>query len=178
MRRFLPLAVAISATVLATGCGSSSSDGGSSSSDGGGYGGSGQSAGGGYGDSKPAQSKDRAGAIALRTGPSGAYLVDGRGRSLYLFEADKTRSSTCSGACAQAWPPLAAKSKPTAGKGVRAGLLGTTARADGSSQATYAGHPLYRYAGDRRAVQTSGQGLDDFGAEWYLVKGGGAALED
>ena len=165
MPRFLPITVAITMTLVVAGCGSSSSGSGGSS-----YGGA--SAGGGYGDSKPAKSDSAA--IALRNG----HLVDGQGRSLYLFEADKTRSSTCSGQCAQAWPPVVAKGEPSPAKGVRAGLLGTSARGDGDNQVTYAGHPLSRYAGDQAAGETNGQGLDQFGAEWYLVMANGRPLEE
>lgn len=175
MRRFLPIAVAITATLLATGCGSSSSDSG-------GYGGSGQSSGGGYGSAnKPAESgsaKSKAASIGVRKGTPGTYLVDGQGRSLYLFEADKGHTSTCSGACAQAWPPVTSTSKPKATQGVRASLLGTSRRGDGTSQVTYAGHPLYRYAGDRAAGDTAGQGLDQFGAGWYLLKSDGTEIDE
>ena len=165
MPRFLPMTVVITMALAVAGCGSSDSG-----SSGRSYGGA--SAGGGYGDSKPAESGSAA--IALRKG----HLVDGQGRSLYLFKADKTRSSTCSGQCAQAWPPVVAKGEPRPVKGVRAGLLGTSTRGDGDDQVTYAGHPLYRYAGDQAAGDTNGQGLDQFGAEWYLVMASGEPLEE
>ena len=165
MPRFLPITVAITMTLVVAGCGSSGSG-----SGGGSYGGA--SAGGGYGDSKPAESDSAA--IALRNG----HLVDRQGRSLYLFEADRTRSSTCSGQCVQAWPPVVVTGEPRPVKGVRAGLLGTSTRGDGDTQVTYAGHPLYRYAGDQAAGDTNGQGLDQFGAEWYLVMANGGPSEE
>src|SRR5690242_17270805 len=73
----------------------------------------------------------------------GQILVDGNGRTLYLFEADKSSSSTCYGACATYWPPLLTDGAPMAGTGAKASLLGTTKRTDGTTEVTYAGHPLY-----------------------------------
>lgn len=76
-----------------------------------------------------------------------AYLSDGKGRSLYLFEADKGANSTCSSACASIWPPLTASGAVKSGAGVSASLLGTSKRTDGSTEITYNGHPLYYYVG-------------------------------
>jgi predicted lipoprotein with Yx(FWY)xxD motif len=104
----------------------------------------------------------------------GTVLVDGRGRTLYLFEQDKRNTSTCNGTCATIWP---AAGKAVAGRGVSAGKLGVTKRRDGKRQATYAGHPLYTYAGDSKRGQTAGQGLDQFGAEWYVVAPSGRKID-
>jgi predicted lipoprotein with Yx(FWY)xxD motif len=103
----------------------------------------------------------------------GRILVDRHGRTLYLFAKDKKGKSTCSGACAAYWPPLIASSKPRAVAGARASLLGTTRRADGRRQVTYRHHPLYRFSGDTTKGLTSGQGLDDFGGEWWVVSPAG-----
>jgi predicted lipoprotein with Yx(FWY)xxD motif len=99
----------------------------------------------------------------------GKILVDPKGRTLYLFAQDTGTKSTCSGGCATAWPPLRASGKPTAGGGAEASLLGTTARSDGKPQVTYNGHPLYGYQGDSEAGDTNGQGVDGFGAPWYVL---------
>jgi predicted lipoprotein with Yx(FWY)xxD motif len=107
--------------------------------------------------------------------PLGRILVDSRGRTLYLFEKDKTRRSACSGSCATFWPPLLTSGKPRAGAGVRAVLLGTIRRAGGARQVTYAGHPLYTFKLER-AGQTSGEGLTDFGPPFYAVSPAGAAV--
>jgi predicted lipoprotein with Yx(FWY)xxD motif len=111
------------------------------------------------------------GAVSLKTakGDPGTFLVDSSGRSLYLFEADKGDKSTCNDACAAAWPPLTTTGAPTAGDGVQASLLGTSKRDDGTMEVTYNGHPLYYFAGDKSAGETKGQGVDGFGAEWYVV---------
>src|SRR4051794_1267996 len=103
--------------------------------------------------------------VSIRKTNLGRVLVDGRGRTLYLFGKDKRDKSTCAGACAADWPPLMASGKPKAGAGVGAKLLGTTVRKAGR-QVTYAGHPLYTYVGDSKAGQTNGENLSAFGAIW------------
>jgi len=138
----------------------------------------GSSGGGAYGGgstaSKPASGK---GSVALASTQLGKVLVDGKGRTLYLFEADKGAMSKCSGACAAAWPPLTSSGKPTAGTGVVASKLGTAKRPDGTTGVTYAGHPLYTYAGDTAPGQTAGEGLTDYGAEWYALSAAGKTVE-
>jgi len=99
----------------------------------------------------------------------GKILVDSQGKSLYLFEQDTGTKSTCSGGCATAWPPLRASGKATAGGGAKASLIGTTPRSDGKPQVTYNGHPLYYYQGDSKAGDTNGQGVNGFGAPWYVL---------
>ena len=116
--------------------------------------------------------------VKLASTGLGKVLVDARGRTLYLFEADKGTKSACDGACASIWPPLVTKGKPTAGAGVSASKLGTTKRSDGTTALTYNGHPLYTYAGDTAAGQTSGQGLDDYGAEWYVLAPTGDKIDN
>jgi predicted lipoprotein with Yx(FWY)xxD motif len=130
---------------------------------------------GGYG--APAAGSSGTGSVALASSKLGNILVDGKGRTLYLFEADKRTSSTCDGACASAWPPLATTGKPTAGSGVSASKLGTTKRADGTAEVTYNGHPLYTFSGDKAPGQTTGQGSQAFGAEWYALSAAGNTIE-
>jgi predicted lipoprotein with Yx(FWY)xxD motif len=71
------------------------------------------------------------------------------------------------------WPPVRSGGKPTAGKGLTASELGTTARSDGKPQVTYNGHPLYLFAGDHNPGDTNGQGLNAFGAKWYVLSPAG-----
>jgi predicted lipoprotein with Yx(FWY)xxD motif len=114
----------------------------------------------------------------VKTGTSslGRIVVDGRSHTLYLFEQDKRGKSSCSGACAQNWPPLLTKGKPKAGTAAKASLLGTTKRADGTTQVTYNGHPLYTFVGDNgKPGATKGEGLSAFGAKWYVVAAKGTA---
>ena len=80
------------------------------------------------------------------------------------------------GSCEQFWPPLLSSSKPTAGPGVQASLLGTTKRSNGSLQVTYNKHPLYSYTLDKQAGQTKGEGVSAFGATWYGLSAKGAAI--
>jgi predicted lipoprotein with Yx(FWY)xxD motif len=115
--------------------------------------------------------------VDVRSTGLGKILVDSQGRTLYLFEKDTGAKSTCFGACASAWPPLRTSGRPKAGKGVKASLLGTTARSDGNAEVTYNGHPLYYYAGDQQAGNTNGEGLTQFGAEWYVLSPSGNKVE-
>ena len=112
-------------------------------------------------------------ALKTRHGKIGTFLVDGHGRTLYLFQKDKTTRSTCSGACATDWPPLLTSGKAKASGSVRKALLGTTKRSDGTTQVTYKGHPLYTYSGDQKAGDTNGHGLSAYGARWYAVNPSG-----
>ncbi|WP_328376379.1 hypothetical protein OG372_07580 [Streptomyces sp. NBC_01020] len=107
--------------------------------------------------------------VMVKKTPLGKILVTGKGRTLYLFEADKTSKSTCMGACAKAWPPLLVTNTPTAESGVQSKLLSTSVRSGGAKQVTYKGHPLYTYLGDRNPGDLNGQGLTQFGAKWYVV---------
>ena len=102
----------------------------------------------------------------------GTILDDGQGRTLYLFQGDTGTKSNCSGGCATNWPPLTS-AKPTVGKGASASMIGTTKRSDGKTQVTYNGHPLYTFAGDSSPGDTSGQGVNAFGALWYAVSPAG-----
>ena len=93
---------------------------------------------------------------SLEVGKSryGPVLYDGRGFVLYAFTHDRRGRSRCSGACAQAWPPYLVRSAVRAGRGARQSLIATVRRADGSKQVTYAGRPLYYYAGDRKPARS------------------------
>jgi predicted lipoprotein with Yx(FWY)xxD motif len=115
--------------------------------------------------------------VALASSKLGKILVDSKGQTLYLFQADKGSASTCDGACASAWPPLTTTGKPVAGPGVSAAKLGTTKRSDGTTEVTYNGHPLYTFTGDQAPGQTAGEESDAFGAEWYVLSAGGNKVE-
>ena len=108
----------------------------------------------------------------------GRILVDRRGRTLYLFEKDKARRSACSGVCATYWPPLLASRATMPGSAVKGSLLSTIKRAGGARQITYAGHPLYRFSGDKAPGQATGQGTQAFGGGWYVVSPAGKKIED
>jgi predicted lipoprotein with Yx(FWY)xxD motif len=114
--------------------------------------------------------------VGTQTGALGAYLTDASGRALYLFVSDTPTTSTCSGACATAWPPLMATGAPTVSGQAQSAQLGTLTRADGTTQVTYAGHPLYYFVGDKSAGQTNGQGKNAFGALWWLVAPSGTGI--
>jgi predicted lipoprotein with Yx(FWY)xxD motif len=112
--------------------------------------------------------------VELRTTSAGAVLVDAKGVSLYLFTPDNAGSSTCNGQCAATWPPLLASGKLVAGKGLDQSLLGTTQRTDGTTQVTYAGHPLYYFAKDAQPGDTNGEAV---GGVWFLVSPSGDKVD-
>jgi len=111
----------------------------------------------------------------------GTIIVDGKSHTLYLFEKDKhgkSAKSACSGACAQNWPPLLTKGKPKASGSAKASKLGTTKRSDGTTQVTYGGWPVYTFVADKnKPGSTKGEGVDAFGAEWYVVGTNGKKIE-
>jgi predicted lipoprotein with Yx(FWY)xxD motif len=106
----------------------------------------------------------------------GRILVDGSGRTLYLFTHDRRNRSRCYGACADAWPPFLTNGRPVAGKGTHRSRLGTTRRKDGSTQVTYRGRPLYYYVGERSAGQILCQDVFEFGGRWLIVAPSGKAI--
>jgi predicted lipoprotein with Yx(FWY)xxD motif len=93
-------------------------------------------------------------------------LTNAKGFTLYWFAPDTTTKSNCNGSCAAIWPPV--KGPATAGSGVT-GKLGTIKRSDGSTQATYNGHPLYTYVADTAPGQARGNGLNVNGGLWHEV---------
>jgi predicted lipoprotein with Yx(FWY)xxD motif len=103
----------------------------------------------------------------------GKILVNSQGRTLYVFQRDSGTKSTCTGACAIDWPPLRATGKATVGGGANASIVATSARSDGKSQVTYNGHPLYLFSGDQKPGDTNGQGVNAFGALWYVLSSSG-----
>jgi predicted lipoprotein with Yx(FWY)xxD motif len=114
--------------------------------------------------------------VAVARSAVGRILVDSKGITLYDFVQDKGTTSTCYGACAALWPPLLTTGKPIAGTGVRASLLGTTKRKDGKLEVTYGGHPLYYFVTDRKPGQTTGQGINQFGAPWWVISPAGKEI--
>ncbi len=131
------------------------------------------------GSSTPASSDTAGGKTATvglaNNGNLGKILVDSKGDTVYMFQKDTGTKSTCTGACATAWPPVRATGTPTVADGL-SGKVGTTPRSDGQPQVTYAGHPLYRFSGDSKPGDANGQGTNAFGGLWYVVSSSGAAV--
>lgn len=111
-------------------------------------------------------------AISVESSDLGDILVDGEGRTLYVFDNDTDENSTCYDDCEANWPPLTEEVE--AGEGVDASLLSTSEREDGSAQVTYAGRPLYYFAADQGPGDTNGQGVGDV---WWVVGPDGEAIE-
>jgi len=109
--------------------------------------------------------------LAARTIGGQQVLTNSAGLTVYWFAPDTSTTSKCTGSCATYWPPV--KGPATAGSGVT-GTLGTITRSDGTTQATYDGHPLYTYAGDTAPGQAKGNGLNASGGLWYEMTVSGA----
>jgi predicted lipoprotein with Yx(FWY)xxD motif len=102
--------------------------------------------------------------VTEKTIGSQQVLVDSKGMTLYWFAIDTSSKSNCSGSCLTYWPPV--KGPVTAGSGVT-GTLGTITGSDGTKQATYLGHPLYTYVGDKAPGDNKGNGLNISGGLWW-----------
>lgn len=122
--------------------------------------------------SVPASHAAASGATVKTASVMGAtVLTNSKGFTLYWFVPDTSTTSKCNGSCAALWPPV--KGPVTAGSGVT-GKLGTITRSDGSTQATYNGHPLYTYTGDTGPGQDHGNGINSSGGVWHEVTVSGA----
>src|SRR5262252_5593096 len=143
----------LAATLMIAACGSSTSSTGSGSTS---------------GTAAPASSSS-----ALKTAKIGGatVLTNGKGFTLYWFAPDTSTTSKCNGSCATYWPPVKG---PVTASGVT-GKLGTIKRSDGSTQATYNGHPLYTYIADKAPGQAKGNGLNLSGGVWHEVTVTGVA---
>ncbi|HWW91403.1 MAG TPA: hypothetical protein VNY35_11565 [Solirubrobacteraceae bacterium] len=128
------------------------------------------------GSAKKASPLAAASAVSVKQTSLGKTLVDANGRALYLFEADRAGVSTLSPAGLAVWPAFTSAVAPQAKGGAAAAAIGTIAGPGGARQVTYNGHPLYYYVGDRQAGSTAGQGLNQFGALWYVLSPSGNAV--
>jgi predicted lipoprotein with Yx(FWY)xxD motif len=115
--------------------------------------------------------------VGTSSGSLGVFLVDGQGRTLYMFDGDPEGTSGCYDACATAWPPLATAGTPIATGEVDKKQLSTSTRTDAITQVLYGGHPLYTYAQDTAPGQTTGQGLTEQGGMWWVVGIDGAPIK-
>jgi predicted lipoprotein with Yx(FWY)xxD motif len=113
-----------------------------------------------------------------KVGKLGVILVNGAGRTLYMFVPDKQKRVACKGTCAVIWPYLKVKAgqKPTAGGAAKKSLLGTYKIAAGRV-VSYNRWPLYTYIQDKKPGQTRGQGLDLNGGLWYVLSASGKVIK-
>jgi predicted lipoprotein with Yx(FWY)xxD motif len=115
---------------------------------------------------------------AVKSKTFGTILENSKGRTLYRYTHDRKNVNTCTPdpACNKYWPPLLVKAgaKPTAGAGAKAAMLGTIKAKNGMRQVTYAGWPLYTFAGDSAAGQTKGQAFEK---QWYVVNTSGGLVK-
>ena len=124
----------------------------------------------------PSHNVRAASAVSVRSTSLGKTLVDANGRTLYLFEGDSRNVSRLSSAGVSVWPRFVASGPVTAGNGVQKAKLGTTTSPRNVRQITYNGHPLYYYVGDSKPGNVRGQGLNQFGALWYVLNSTGNAV--
>lgn len=122
--------------------------------------------------SMPAEADATTLTLAMADSSLGSILVDGKGMTLYLFTKDTPNTSNCTGQCLVAWPALLGK--PTAGKGVDAAKLGSFKRADGSTQASYNGWPLYYWQKDAKPGDVTGQNVNNV---WFVLDKNGVAVK-
>jgi predicted lipoprotein with Yx(FWY)xxD motif len=174
----LGLALLVFAAALAVaGCGSSGND--TSGGSGGAYAGKGGAVSSDTTSAETEAETTNGAVVSVGSVPGlGRLLVDAAGLTLYDFHKDKGTTSSCYGACAGVWPPLTTEGEARASNGAMASKLGTAARKDGTTQVTYAGHPLYTYAEDKKPGDSKGNDIDSFGAQWYALQPSGAEAGD
>ena len=119
----------------------------------------------------PSQQPDERRGTTIITGDSqfGSMLYDASGQAIYLFDAERGSRPKCYGECADDWPPVLTTGKPGAKGGVQPDLLATTRRTDGTTQVTYAGHPLYFYAHEGK-YQVLCHDIVEYGGTWLVVQ--------
>ncbi|MFL6022931.1 MAG: hypothetical protein ACJ72O_06290 [Marmoricola sp.] len=123
----------------------------------------------------PTAAPARTGTVVITAGSRyGPMLYDASGQPIYLFDKETGPTPRCYAACAEAWPPVLTTGLPRARKGTRETLLGTTRRADGKLQVTYAGHPLYFYAREGK-YQVTCHDVTEYGGTWLVVRPDGRA---
>ncbi len=116
--------------------------------------------------------------MVTKHGKLGTILAAGpKKMTVYLWEGDKGAASSCTGACAKAWPPVTTNGAPTAAGSAVTADLGTITRSDGTKQVTYKAHPLYFFEKDGDAGDAYGQGSKAFGADWYVLKPTGIKVD-
>ena len=116
--------------------------------------------------------------VSTKHAPVGTVLAVGpKHMTVYMFEGDKGSASACSGPCASAWPPVTTGGTATASGAATASHLGTITRPDGTKQVTYNGHPLYFFVKDKDQGDSYGEGVNEFGASWYVLAPSGNKID-
>lgn len=114
--------------------------------------------------------------VQVRNTSLGRIIVDGHGRTLYMFGGDHADKSRCTATCAHLWPPYTTTGRPTSGPGAKRSLLGVTHAADGQSVVTYRGHPLYRFIKDTGPGRVNGEDVSAFGGRWDALSPAGTRI--
>jgi predicted lipoprotein with Yx(FWY)xxD motif len=114
--------------------------------------------------------------LALADTAKGKVIVDGAGRTLYLFTPDEdAKKPTCYDSCAGAWPAFVSPlGTPTVGEGLDASKVTIVTRDDGQKQVQYGNYPLYYFSGDAKAGDINGEGLN---GKWFVVSADGEEIK-
>lgn len=124
-----------------------------------------------------AQSQVESGLMYVNARNPGGYIATGDGRSLYTLVDSDSNTLPCETDCLTAWPPYTGEASLNDDEVLDSSLLGTVQSADGEQQVTYNGYPLYFYSQDEQPGALSGQGLEGFDGNWYIVGSDGEPLE-
>jgi predicted lipoprotein with Yx(FWY)xxD motif len=103
----------------------------------------------------------------------GRVVSNSKGRVMFRFLKDHRNVSKCNRSCRAVWPPVTSRAKAKAGPHIRAKHLGLTSK----GQVSYYGHPLYYYVNDPTPGQTTGDGISEFGARWFIVSPKGKSVK-
>jgi predicted lipoprotein with Yx(FWY)xxD motif len=117
--------------------------------------------------------------VKVASSSIGKILVNGAGRTLYMFTKDGRNHDRCfpNRDCRAVWPALTTKGRPLARAGAKSSLLGTIRLPNSARQVTYAGHPLYTYSADVMPHDTDYVGVQQFGGTWFAVSAGGGKVQ-
>jgi predicted lipoprotein with Yx(FWY)xxD motif len=113
--------------------------------------------------------------VAIVDSQFGRIVGDARGQAYYVFDRERAGRSECYGDCARAWPPVLARGRPVAGRGVRSRFLGTVRRRGGKRQVTYRGRPLYYYVHDAPG-RVLCHDVREFGGLWLVIRADGTPV--
>lgn len=124
-----------------------------------------------------AQSQAESGLMLVEARNPGSYIADAEGKTLYTLVDENRQVLPCEAECLAAWPPFTGEASLGEGSQLDASLIATVDTADGGSQVTYNGFPLYYYSQDTQPGALAGQGLEGFSGTWYIIGDNGEPLE-
>jgi predicted lipoprotein with Yx(FWY)xxD motif len=105
--------------------------------------------------------------VAWKTAKFGTIVATKDHLALYTWKQEADKKVHCTGACAKTWPPMTVPHGTMVAKHVTGvmGTFGEIMRADGRTQVTLDGRPLYTFHGDS-PTKILCNGVDG----WFVVK--------